>query len=589
MPDKNRNYGEIRAAENVNPVVNAINQYFRELKYRLSNNKVVTGKYTIPAALLASTGIAPFLTNAAAATTGYLGGLMGGSLVDGAFKTFTGKTFGKFLSDATGLDETPASLLNPGYVVGAKRALLARNIRLNNLNNSSNNKLLLTNTSKNILPSNRNIPVIQNQNNSISTNGILSNTVNASLPNKVISSIDNPIIVQKSILPEQKIFQINSTPVKKEITPDELLKKYIDDPDIIIPNKDLEILRQATPFKYYPYRNLYPHSISTVRENIDYYNPFESNTFLEKGIPEKYSTILNDDYKGQLNQEFIDDNYSLGTISGWGMRNGLRLSNLQRRTSVPIEYKHLNTSEIQNNADLFPIRKISGIPEKSGIKGVYTEQDIKSFTPEQINNFIQNSIFNEGYIVNYSSYTGNPEEDVLNILFGDKNKGFTDVYKQLQQNLKNSSSGQTYVTHSLSTDSYPIVQTILGKQVKKGNMIPRILDPVKYATLNSFGVTNHWDLDNLTSWFKSQTDLNRDLFKFEELPNNEYNVLYDGNNVGKIRKRTTDEIIEDLNQLNYKYFGENYPKVKKIYKYIEVPRVPFITRKNGGKLCQKKF
>ena len=35
MPDKNRNYGEIRAAENVNPVTTLLlfNLYFNSLKY----------------------------------------------------------------------------------------------------------------------------------------------------------------------------------------------------------------------------------------------------------------------------------------------------------------------------------------------------------------------------------------------------------------------------------------------------------------------------------------------------------------------------------------------------------------------------
>ena len=145
MPDKNRNYGEIRAAENVNPVVNAINQYFRELKYRLNNNKVVTGKYTIPAALLAATGIAPFVTSKAAATTataGLIGGTAAGIAIDQISEKLTGKNWGENVSKLTGLDIEPASITNPGYLYGAKvgnnYSKLGR-YTLNNLNPRSYN------------------------------------------------------------------------------------------------------------------------------------------------------------------------------------------------------------------------------------------------------------------------------------------------------------------------------------------------------------------------------------------------------------------------------------------------------------------
>lgn len=51
----NQRQSEINEGENTHPVINAINQYAREFKYDLKNNKVPSVKYTYPAAFIAGT------------------------------------------------------------------------------------------------------------------------------------------------------------------------------------------------------------------------------------------------------------------------------------------------------------------------------------------------------------------------------------------------------------------------------------------------------------------------------------------------------------------------------------------------------
>ena len=114
----------ITQGRKTNRLVQGINNYFGELKYRLNNTEPIPGKYTLPAVFLAaSTGpalVKTIVTN----PTGFLKTLglsfIGGKSVDAASKAITDKTWGENISDLTGLDTDIADYTNIGYFIGPK-------------------------------------------------------------------------------------------------------------------------------------------------------------------------------------------------------------------------------------------------------------------------------------------------------------------------------------------------------------------------------------------------------------------------------------------------------------------------------------
>jgi hypothetical protein len=75
---------------------------------------------------------------------------------------------------------------------------------------------------------------------------------------------------------------------------------------------------------------------------------------------------------------------------------------------------------------------------------------------------MRNSSYHEGAIAKDGFGSDRPE-DVLKILFNNSQK---DLNRQILKNLENMSSGNVYAYHSLSTDSYPIVQNLLYKMLR---------------------------------------------------------------------------------------------------------------------------
>ena len=109
---------ELREAENVNPIVNTINQYFREGKYTLNNNKVPTFKYSAPIVLLGGATGGTAIQAPLAFLSSMGGAYIGEKAVDYSTKLATGKSWAENVHNWTGLDKNPAALTNPGALVG---------------------------------------------------------------------------------------------------------------------------------------------------------------------------------------------------------------------------------------------------------------------------------------------------------------------------------------------------------------------------------------------------------------------------------------------------------------------------------------
>lgn len=109
---------ELREAENVNPIVNTINQYFREGKYTLNNNKVPTFKYSAPIVLLGGATGGAAIQAPLAFLSSMGGAYVGEKAVDYSTKLATGKSWAENIHNWTGLDKEPAVMTNPGAFIG---------------------------------------------------------------------------------------------------------------------------------------------------------------------------------------------------------------------------------------------------------------------------------------------------------------------------------------------------------------------------------------------------------------------------------------------------------------------------------------
>lgn len=108
-------------AEDVNPLVRAANNYFREAAYRAKDGTLaLQGKYIMPAIALTATGIGGFIDSPIAATGALVEGDLAGKGVNWLSSIFTGNDWGENVSKWTGLDYTPAIMTNPGYIIGGQ-------------------------------------------------------------------------------------------------------------------------------------------------------------------------------------------------------------------------------------------------------------------------------------------------------------------------------------------------------------------------------------------------------------------------------------------------------------------------------------
>lgn len=135
-------HGTITQGKKVNPIIRGINNYFGELKYVINNGEIPTGKYTIPAAILAAYSL-PSLSNAVVSNPIGSAKVLGKSLLGGistnvALKTTTGKDWGQHVHDLTGLDEDVADYTNIGYVLGPSIFNVGKNIAKQIFNGGKN-------------------------------------------------------------------------------------------------------------------------------------------------------------------------------------------------------------------------------------------------------------------------------------------------------------------------------------------------------------------------------------------------------------------------------------------------------------------
>ena len=120
---------EINPAEKVNPVSNAINQYFRGLNYELSNGVPLSGKYAVPGILLGGLTGGAFLQAPLTFGATMAGGYVGDKVFDSGIKLATGKSWADNVHDWTGLDREPAKMTNPGVWIGGGAPLASRSSR----------------------------------------------------------------------------------------------------------------------------------------------------------------------------------------------------------------------------------------------------------------------------------------------------------------------------------------------------------------------------------------------------------------------------------------------------------------------------
>ena len=118
----------IKPAEKVSAPVNAVNQYVRQFKHDMANGKIPKGKYTLPAAALASAGIAGFTTAPVSFIAGGTGAEVGGKIFDFGTKLITGKSWADNVHNQTGLDSEAAAITNPGIIVGGGLGIKSLNM-----------------------------------------------------------------------------------------------------------------------------------------------------------------------------------------------------------------------------------------------------------------------------------------------------------------------------------------------------------------------------------------------------------------------------------------------------------------------------
>lgn len=124
-----QNQATVRPAENVSAPVSAVNQYVRQFKHDMANGKVPKGKYTLPAAALASLGLAGFAAAPVTFIAGGAGAEVGGKIFDSGTKFVTGKSWADKVHDWTGLDTEAAAMTNPGMWVGGLAPFATRGSR----------------------------------------------------------------------------------------------------------------------------------------------------------------------------------------------------------------------------------------------------------------------------------------------------------------------------------------------------------------------------------------------------------------------------------------------------------------------------
>lgn len=252
---------------------------------------------------------------------------------------------------------------------------------------------------------------------------------------------------------------------------------------------------------------------------------------------------------------------------------------------------------------------IRGVP---AITGLFTDADLKKLSPEQLRNFIIRSqnISAEGSHGN--TYQGGTMKNFLDYLLTRDQTARTDMEYLLKDMNRVISSGYTPSAHSLSFDSFPIYEKQILSRINKGQAVPVSNKQLQTAGMphtfrnNSLGTVAKYEaspelLEALKTSYKPKVDPNfghiqPNDFEYQKyvIANtsdpNTFMVTFDGKELGTFRRRTSDELMNMLNEARKKLYRKNmdlYPgdmtPTGHPYTY-EIPIITAITKKKGGKL-----
>ena len=307
------------------------------------------------------------------------------------------------------------------------------------------------------------------------------------------------------------------------------------------------------------------------------------------------------------------------------------ITNNQRR-GIPTEYVHVDATSPYDGS--YPVEYYqgsyaaegldknimlqNGLLARNGIRGVpaitglFTDSDLRKLSPEQLRNFILRSqnISAEGSHGN--TYQGGTTKNFLDYLLTRDQTARTDMEYLLRDMNSVISSGYTPSAHSLSFDSFPIYEKQILNRINKGQAVPVSNKQLQTVGMphtfrnNSLGTVAKYEaspelLEALKTSYKPTVDPNFGHIQPNDLEYQKYviantgdpntfMVTFDGKELGTFRRRTSDELMNMLNDARKKLYRKNmdlYPgditSTGHPYTY-EIPIITAITKKKGGKL-----
>ena len=249
-----------------------------------------------------------------------------------------------------------------------------------------------------------------------------------------------------------------------------------------------------------------------------------------------------------------------------------------------------------------------GIP---AITGLFTDEDLRNLSLEQIKNFVTRSMGKYAEGSHGSAYQGGTTSHFLQYLLTRDQTARKDMEELLNDMNSVISSGYTPSIHSLSFDSFPIWEKQILNRVNKGQAFP-----VTNKQLQSIGVPHSFVNNNLGTVAKYEaspellealkTSYKPTVDKWGHIPTtdtkaskylientgdpNIFMVTFDGKELGTFRQRSSEELMDMLNESRKKLYRKNmdlYPGdiTSNGFPYsYNIPIITAITKKKGGKL-----
>lgn len=312
----------------------------------------------------------------------------------------------------------------------------------------------------------------------------------------------------------------------------------------------------------------------------------------------------------------------------------IMMTNISRNhgRGVPAEYAHVDTQSPYDGS--YPAKYYSGSYAAEGldkntmlqngllarrgghglpaITGLFTDADLRKLSPEQLKSFITRSqnISAEGS--HGSSYQGGTTRNFLDYLLTRDQTARKDMEELLRDMDSVISSGYTPSTHSLSFDSFPIYEKQILNRINKGQAVPVNNDQLQAIGMphtfrnNSLGTVAKYEaspellealktsykptVDSVFGFIKNNDPQYRKYLIEDTSDPNTFMVTFDGKELGTFRRRTSDELMNMLNEARKKLYRKNmdlYPGdiTPTGYPYTyEIPVITAITKKKGGKL-----